>query len=218
MFARPAYRRFWAARTISQWGDAFNTVALSLLVLDRTGSGLGVAGVVAAEIIPVLLVAPVAGVLVDRVGPVRVMLGADLARVVLAAILPLVIFSVPAIYAIAFGMSTAAVFFNPAAGAVLPALVDQDELVAANSGIWTAAVLSQIVLAPAAGALVVAAGYPPAFLINSASFALSALLLARLRPTQPPITAAGAGQRWSALVRAGVALVARDRLLRALAL
>jgi MFS family permease len=90
-----------------------------------------VAGVVAAEIIPVLLLAPLAGVVVDRVGPVRVMVGADLARVVLAAILPLVAGSVPAIYAVAFGMSAAAVFFNPAAGAALPALVEEDELVPA---------------------------------------------------------------------------------------
>jgi hypothetical protein len=39
-------------RTASAWGDAFATVTLSLLVLDRTGSGIGVAGVVAAEIAP----------------------------------------------------------------------------------------------------------------------------------------------------------------------
>ena len=147
MFARPAYRRLWAARTISQWGDAFNTVALSLLVFDRTGSGVGVAGAVAAEIIPVVLLAPVAGVVVDRVGPVRVMVGTDLVRVVLAAILPAVAGSVPAINAVAFAVSAAGVFFNPAAGPLLPALVDEDQLVPANSGIWTAVVLSQVVLA-----------------------------------------------------------------------
>ncbi|GAA0812174.1 hypothetical protein [Spirilliplanes yamanashiensis] len=56
-------------------------------------------------------------------------------------------------------MSAAAVLLNPAAGAVLPALVDDDELVATNSGIWTAAVLSQIVLAPTAGVVVGTAGY-----------------------------------------------------------
>jgi hypothetical protein len=59
-------------------------------VWDRTGSGLGVAGVVAAEILPVLLLAPVAGIVVDRLAPVRVMMAADLARMILAALLPLV--------------------------------------------------------------------------------------------------------------------------------
>ena len=78
----------WAARTASAWGDAFATVALGLLVWDRTGSGLGVAGVIVAEIVPVLLLAPFAGVAVDWFSPVRVMVVADLARVLVAAGLP----------------------------------------------------------------------------------------------------------------------------------
>jgi hypothetical protein len=44
VFARPAYRRLWMARTVSQCGDIFATVALSLLVFDLTGSALGVSG------------------------------------------------------------------------------------------------------------------------------------------------------------------------------
>ena len=60
------YRRLWVARTVSQWGDAFNTVALALLVYALTGSGLGVSGVVIAEIIPVLVLAPIAGAVIDR--------------------------------------------------------------------------------------------------------------------------------------------------------
>ena len=216
VFARPGYRCLWVARTASAWGDALATVALSLLVLDRTGSGLGVAGVVAAEIAPVLLLAPVAGVVVDRLSPVRVMIAADLVRVALAALLSLVSGSVPAIYATAFGLSAAAVFFNPAAGSVLPALVDEKELVAANSGIWTAAVLSQIVLGPAAGALVLAYGYGPAFWINAASFAASALVLTRLRlPACPPT--ASPGMSWWRQSREGLALLGSHRLLRALA-
>jgi hypothetical protein len=80
---QPLYRRLWAARTVSQWGDAFNTVALALLVYALTGSGLGVSGVVVAEIIPVLVLAPFAGALVDRMPQVEVMIGADLARAAL---------------------------------------------------------------------------------------------------------------------------------------
>jgi len=45
----------WVPRTVSQWGDAFNTVALVLLVYALTGSGLGVSGVVVAEIMLVLV-------------------------------------------------------------------------------------------------------------------------------------------------------------------
>ncbi len=73
MFADPGYRRLWSARTVSQWGDTFNFVALALLIYDLTGSGLGVSGLVVAEILPVLLIAPFAGPLVDRWPRVPVM-------------------------------------------------------------------------------------------------------------------------------------------------
>ncbi|MGW4104710.1 MFS transporter [Streptomyces sp. NPDC004976] len=186
VFTHPGYRRLWTASALSRWGDAFHTVALPLLVLHLTGSGLGVGMVVAAEIVPVLLLAPIAGAVADRLSPLRVMICADLVRAVLVALLPLVSGHIGAVYAIAFGLSSASVFFNPATGTVLPRLVAERELVAANSGIWTAAVLSQIALAPAAGLLVVAFGFAPSFLINAASFVASALVLARLAlPARP---------------------------------
>ena len=215
VWSRPGYRRFWAARTASQWGDTFNTVALSLLVLHLTGSGLGVSGVVVAEILPVLLLAPLAGTVVDRLPRLRVMIAADAVRVALAAALPLAAGNIAAVYALAFGLSAAAVFFSPAASSVLPTLVEDEQLVRANSGIWTAAVISQIVLAPLAGLLVTWAGFGPAFLINAVSFAVSALILTGLRlPHPPPPTGRGG---WLADARAGVVVLVHHRLLRALA-
>ncbi|WP_427136189.1 MFS transporter [Pseudarthrobacter sp. S9] len=216
VFGYPAYRRLWAARTASAAGDAFATVALSLLVLDLTGSGLGVAGVVAAEIVPVLLLGPVAGVVVDRWSPVPVMVYADLARMVCALSLPLVLGSAAGVYALAFAMSAASVFFNPAAGSTVPSIVGSDELVAANSGIWSAAVFVQIVLAPAAGAVVLVAGYAPAFWVNAASFAVSALVLRKLRVDRAG-SADASKDRWWPRAREGFALLGRQRVLRALA-
>ena len=68
----------FVAQTVSRWGDTFNTVALVVLVFRLTGSGLGVTGAVIAEIAPVLLLAPIAGAVVDRLPRVRVMIAADL--------------------------------------------------------------------------------------------------------------------------------------------
>jgi MFS family permease len=192
LLRQPPYRRLWVARTVSQWGDAFNTVALALLVYSLTGSGLGVSAVVVAEIVPVLALAPVAGALVDRLSRVRVMIAADLARAALAFALPFLDDQLLAVYAIAFALSAGAVFFNPAAQSVLPSLVGERDLVAANSGLWTAAVISQIVLAPLAGVVVATLGYTEAFWINAASYLLSALALRRLTvpaaaaPTRAP--------------------------------
>lgn len=215
VFRQPGYRRLWTARTVSQWGDTFNVVALALLIYDLTGSGLGVSGVVAAEILPVLLLAPLAGPLIDRWPPVRVMVGSDVFRAVLAAGLATWHDSPFGVYLIAFGMSVGAVFFNPAASSLLPALVRDDELVAANSGIWTAAVLSQIVLAPVAGFLVVAVGYGPAFAVNASSFAVSALVLRGLRA--PARRSSLPRSRLLAEAGEGVRVLLGHPLLRALA-
>lgn len=214
VFAQPGYRRLWSARTASQWGDVFATVALALLVFDLTGSPLGVSAVVIAEIIPVLLFASIAGTLVDRLPRVRVMIGADLLRAALATALVFLGHNVIAVYVIAFGLSLGAVLFNPAANSTLPTLVEDKELVAANSGIWTGAVLSQIALAPLAGLLYTALGPGPAFGLNAASFAISAAILTRLRLPASPGSTDRRG--FFADARAGVRLLIADPLLRAL--
>lgn len=212
---RPAFRRLWAARTVSQWGDVVGFVGLAIVVYRLTGSGVGVAGVVVAEVLPVLLLAPLAGVVVDRLPRVRVMVAADLFRAVLAAVLAVAHDDVRVVYAVAVGLSAGAVFFSPAAGSLLPSLVPDRELVAANSATWTAAVLSQVVLAPLGGGLVALTGVGAVFALNAASFAGSALLLRGVSPGEPPRPVAA--RRWRVEAREGLAVVGRDRLLRALA-
>lgn len=215
LLARPIYRRWWAAAVISRAGDILAGVTLLLLVLDRTGSGLGVAGVMIADIIPVLVFAPLAGVVVDRLPRRHVMIAADLVRMALAATLPLVDTHVLAVYAIAFALSAATVFFNPAANSLLPALVDERELVTANSGIWTTAVIAQIALAPLAGALAAVVGFAAAFWVNAASFATSAMLLTGLASAGHRVDTISPG--WLRDTLAGVRLLVTDRLMRALA-
>lgn len=181
LLSRPAYRRLWLARTISQVGDVAQFTTLALMVVALTGSGLGVAAVVLAEVVPVLLLAPLAGSLVDRLPRVRVMVVADAVRVALAGVLAVWHDSAPLAYAVAFGLSAGQVFFSPASQSLLPSVVDDHELVAANSGIWTAAVTAQILVAPLAAVVAVNIGFGPAFGLNAVSFALSALVLRGLR-------------------------------------
>lgn len=217
VLADPAYRQLFLAQTASRSGDALRTVALAIVVFQLTGSGLGTAGVVVAEILPVLLLAPIAGELVDRLPRRGVMIAADVWRTALMALLPLVDSQVVAVYAVAFALSVGSVFFNPAAGSLVPTLVPERQLVAANSGLWTAAVLAQIVLAPLAGGIVAAAGATPAFLLNAATYAVSALLLLRLRVPARPASTSAAGS-WAHRVGEGLTVLATDRLLRVLAL
>ncbi len=181
---RPAFRRFFIAQTISRWGDTFNAVALILLAYQLTGSGATVATTVAFEIAPILLLGFTAGAIVDRTDRRTVMITADLGRAVVMVALIGFQHQVWAIYAAAFALSSFTVFFNPAATSTIPALVDDDDLIAANSAIWSAAVISQIVLAPLASGLVTWGGAALAFTINAVSFLVSAALLVRL-PTRP---------------------------------
>jgi MFS family permease len=134
LLRQPAYRRLWLARTTSQVGDVAQFTTLALLVVTLTGSGLGVSAVVLAEIVPVLAVAPFAGSVVDRLPRVRVMVSADLVRVVLAAALAVWHDSAGVAYAVAFGLSAGQVLFSPAAQSLLPSIVRDDELVAATAG------------------------------------------------------------------------------------
>ncbi len=215
LLRRPAYRRLWLARTISQVGDVAQFTTLGLLLIALTDSGLGVAGAVLAEIAPVLLLAPLAGSLVDRLPRVRVMVAADLVRVALAATLALWHDGPGMAYAVAFGLSAGQVFFSPAAQSLLPTVVDDEELVAANSGIWTAAVVAQIATAPVAALLAVDVGFGPAFAVNAVSFALSAVVLRSLpEPDRPrPVSVSSP----FAHAREALAALTRIPLLKALA-
>jgi len=207
-------RRLFVAHSISRAGDAFNTVALVVLVFELTGSGLGVAGGVMFEVAPVLLLGPIAGLVADRLPRRRTMVGADLFRAVAALALVGASGSVGVAYGVAFALSAGAVLFNPAAGSLLPELIDDDDVVTANSAMWTAAVAAQIALAPLAGFVIAAWGVEVAFAVNAATFALSALLLIGLRAGRAPadITVRG----WDGVL-AGVQTVRADPLLTRLA-
>lgn len=210
----PELRRLFAAHAVSRAGDAFNTVALIVLVFNLTGSGLGVAGVVVFEVLPVLIFGPVAGLLADRFARRTMMIAADIGRAGVALVLAAWPDSVLVAYAVAFGLSLGAIAFNPAASSLLPDVVEADDLVAANSALWTVAVVAQIVLAPVAGVIIGGFGVRIAFGLNAASFVLSACLLLRLASGRTRADIVGRG--WATVV-AGVATVRSHSLLRRLA-
>jgi len=208
------FRRLFLAHSISRAGDAFNTVALVVLVFQLSGSGLGVAGMVAFEVLPILLVGPLAGVAVDRYPRRTVMVAADLWRAVLVLVLVLVGDSVPVAYAVAFGLSALTQAFNPAASATVPETVQADELVDANTALWTTAVVAQIVLAPLASVVIAAFGTAPASAVNAASYLLSAGLLSGLQAGRSPTGVARL--EWRSAVE-GIVVVRRHPLLARLA-
>ncbi len=109
-------------------------------------------------------------------------------------------------------------FFNPASQSVVPAILEEDELIAGNSGLWTAAVVSQIVLAPLAGGMVAAVGVTPAFLVNAATYAISGVALIGLVVAVPVAAEAAADKLgWWRRAMEGVGVITGTPLLRLLA-
>jgi MFS family permease len=140
---------------------------------------LAVAGLVTAEIIPILLLGPVAGVIIDRFSRKGVMVGADLFRAALVLTLawPQGVWHA---YLVAAGLAAGNAFFNPTVQAVIPALTTEEERLAANSVGWSTGRLVQILASAVAGGLIAVIGTQAAFAVNAASFVISARLIATL--------------------------------------
>jgi len=84
-------------------------------------------------------------------------------------------------YLVAAGLSAGNVFFNPTVQAVIPAITSEDQRLAANSVAFSTGRLVQIVAAATAGGLIAMVGTDAAFVVNGATFLVSALLIVRLR-------------------------------------
>jgi len=173
------YFPLWLGQLLSGFGDTLHYIALVVLVFRLAGQGLAVVGVVAAEVVPVLLLGPIAGVVIDRFSRKTVLIGADLFRALLVASLiwPQGVWHA---YLVAAGLAAGNTFFNPAFQAIIPALTSEDQRLAANSVAWSTGRLVQILASAVAGGLIALIGTGAAFAVNAASFGASALLIATL--------------------------------------
>src|SRR6185295_9012354 len=80
----PNYRYTWMAQVVSEIGDYFNNIAVFALVMEKSGSGMVVSGVMLARAVPAVLAGPVAGVLLDRLDRRQIMIASDLIRALIA--------------------------------------------------------------------------------------------------------------------------------------
>jgi MFS family permease len=212
-----SFRRLWAAGLLSQAGSQISRIAL-VLHLFGTGRPPGdLSTLVVLQTLPGAFVAPAAGVVVDRLGPKPVMLCADLARALLLACLVLQP-ALWAIYGVAVLQSLAGAFFQPARAAAPPRLLEETQLVAANSADHGASSAVMIV-GPALGAeLLHAAGLRATLLLDAISYLVSATLIAgiTLAPAAPAMPAAGKKSA-AAEVQDGLRYVATHPMVRRIA-
>ncbi len=171
-----AYRRLWLAAVISRTGDTLNFTALPLFVFGLTRSPAAVGTVVFAEGVGLIAGGILAQSIVDRLPARRLLVTLDLFRAA-AAVLLVIFPTFPTAVAVSLLLGLGTASFSPLSNAVVPRLVSDRALVAANGLQWTAGVLLQLVAAPVAGLLVTAGDARLAFALNAASFVTSGIVL-----------------------------------------
>jgi MFS family permease len=175
----PQFRRLWIAQVVSQLGDWFNAVAVYALLLDLTGSATLVAVMMIVQLLPIALVSPLAGAVVDRMSRRTLMIAADLARAVLFAGLVFVRSADDiwlAFLLVTFGVIATA-FFEPARTAMLPDVVPREHLITANALSAATWAVMLAIGASVGGAITVLVGRNAAFICNGLSFLASAAAL-----------------------------------------
>ncbi len=172
----PNYRCTWMAQVVSEMGDYFNNIAVFALVMEKSGSGLVVTGVMLSRAIPAVLAGPVAGVLLDRLDRRRIMIVSDLARALIALAFVLTIHQPRPwlLYVLSAGLMFASPFFTAGRAAILPTIATPEELHAANSLTQTTQWATLTAGTLLAGYSAAWLGYRWAFVINSLSFVFSA--------------------------------------------
>jgi MFS family permease len=190
---RPSWRSCWllAARFLSSAGDALSLVALMVHVADSTGQALAVSVLLLVGDFAPSLFGPLTGAISDRFDLRRVMIGCELAQGALLVLIALSLDHLPLVLVLVGLRALAGQIFLPASRAAVPALVADRDLPAANSTLGLGTNGAEAVGPLLAAALLPFAGVRGALLVDAATFALSALLLATLRPI-PPATAAPA--------------------------
>jgi MFS family permease len=182
------FRYLWIGNTVSLCGDQFFLVALPWLILQLTGSGAVLGGIMMVEAIPRAALMLIGGAVTDRVSPRKIMILTAATRTLLVAALAAFIWTghvqVWQIYVLSFFFGVADAFAAPAAQTLLPSLVAAAQLPAANALKQGAQQVAMLTVPAPAGIIIAALGVASAFTIDAVSFLfiIAALLMLRDPP------------------------------------
>jgi predicted MFS family arabinose efflux permease len=182
------FRWLLASYWVSNLGDGFALAAGPLLVASQTRSPTLVALATLLQRAPWLVFAPVAGAMADRVDRVVMVVVVDLLRATIIALLGVSILvhrvDIALVLVVLFLLGTAELFSSTPSSAVLPSIVDRDDLTIANARLYTGFVTVYQLIGPPIGAGLFAVGRTAPFLGQAGLVAAGALLMARV--TVPP--------------------------------
>jgi MFS family permease len=215
------FRRLWAAQTVSVFGSMISGTALpftAILALDA--SPFEVALLFACNIVPGLVIGPLAGVWVDRLRRRPVMIAADVGRAALLATIPLAYLfdalRLEHLYVVALGVSVLTMFFEVAYRSYLPSLVAREELLEGNSKLTASSAVSEFAGFSVSGWLVQLVNGPFAVFIDALTFVSSAFFVRSIEaPEERPAASESVNMR--ADITEGFSAVSREPFLRAMA-
>ncbi|MFB7893548.1 MFS transporter [Microbacterium sp. NPDC056044] len=207
-FAIPAFRRLWTAGLISDTGDWLLFIALPLVVFQLTGSALGASIAFLLELIPAVVLAPLAARLVGRFDRRWIMVAVNVGQAL--ALLPLLwvddLGDLPLAYAVIFVHASLSTLFEPAKNTLLPELVDTTRLVSANALIGLNQNLGRLIGGPLGGVLLAVGDLRLIVAVDVLTYVASAVLIATLPAVAAPTDAhspdEGAARRPTGLLAA----------------
>lgn len=176
---------------MSNIGSWLQTIAVGVLVTELTGQARWTGLVAAAAFVPIGVLSPVGGAIADRVDRRRLLLGTTVGETLFAALLAVLVaigHATPwAVTALVFAGGCMTALGFPAYQAILPDLVDREDLLAASSLSMAQFNLGRVAGPVVAGAVLVLGSYTWAFALNAASYGavMVALLMVRLQAPAP---------------------------------
>jgi MFS family permease len=184
LWSYKGYRLFWFSNTIFVLGASAFPIALAVTVLDAGGTATTLGLILGARILSGVVFAPFAGVWADRLPRRNVMIGADLFRS--ALVVSMIFFSAPSMPHILLGlavflMGVGDAFGAAAAGAIIPSLVPDEKLPAANVARNIVTKGASIVGPGIGGASVLLIGARLTFIFTAVAFALGTYFLSKIQ-------------------------------------
>ena len=176
-----SFALLWSGQTLSRLGDYVYEIALSWWILEKTGSAELMGLMWVFIITPSVLLLLIGGAVVDRLPRVQLMLISDVGRALAVLLVAMLAYldqlQIWHIYAVSFFFGMVDAFFTPAYNALIPQIIPEQDLPSANALTSISANLGRIV-GPSLGAGIVAwLGTSSAFMLNGASFLVSACFL-----------------------------------------
>jgi MFS family permease len=219
VLANAHFRNLWLGSGVSALGDQFYLVALPWLVLQITGSNLAVGTVLMCAAVPRAVLMLGGGAVSDRIAPRRIMLTTASTRTVFVGAVGVLaylhVIQLWHLYILAFAFGVADAFGLPASQALMPSLVEREQLPSANAMFQSLYQIATMLGPAPAGMVIKAFGIAWAFLIDSVSFLFILAPIYALPRTKPTPKARAEGKHFGHDILEGLHFVWRDPAMRA---